>query len=523
MNADLVIADVAVVDGTGAARQDGWVAVIDERISAVGRSGEPAPQASRTITSAGAVVAPGFIDVHNHSDLSPMTVPAMPSTLRQGVTTVVVGNCGFSPFPLSSWDEALWFAFADADQHPRPSWSGWSDYLDAIDAARPAVNVATLVGHGSVRREVLGDERRPPDASELDRMAGITRDAVADGAFGMSTGLIYVPGMYSQTDEIVALARATAEAGGLYASHIRGEGRDLWDAIGEALRVGAEAGLPVHVSHLKCETAHVWGRTDDLLAMLHNAPNATGDQYPYEAWNSYLSTFLPPWAPVAEVRAIAARDHDRLREAVEHGEPDFQSSVDGVGWDRIVLETAPEDRWRGRDVAAIATDLGMEPFDAVVELLGRQSDISCIGHAMSPEDVRAILADPEVFVASDAWATAPDGPGGDLPVHPRGYGTFPRALALAREEGLLPLEAMVRKMTSLPAERFGLRDRGRVAAGAVADLVVFDPETVRDTATYEEPHVFPAGFRAVIVNGTVAWSDGSTHVERSGRALRRSA
>jgi N-acyl-D-amino-acid deacylase len=516
--ADLVITGT-VIDGSGAVGYPGWVAVDGDRIAAVGRSEEPAPQATQMVT--GAAVAPGFVDVHNHSDLSPMIVPEMPSTLRQGVTTVVVGNCGFSPFPLSSWEEALWFAFAEADAFPKPSWRGWADYLDAIDEARPAVNIATLVGHGSVRREVLGEDKRPPEPAELDRMVGITRDAITDGAVGMSTGLIYVPGMYSRIDEIVALAQGAAAAGGLYASHIRGEGRDLFTAVSEALEIGVRAELPVHVSHLKCETNLVWGRTDDLLAMIREAPDATGDQYPYEAWNSYLSTFLPPWAPVAQVREIAARDRERLRVAVEHGEPDFQSSIDGVGWDRIVLETAPEERWRGLDVAAIADDLGLEPFDALVELLGRDPEISCIGHAMSPADVRAILADPEVFVASDAWATAPDGPGGDLPVHPRGYGTFPRALALARDEGLLPVGAMVRKMTSLPAERFGLRDRGRIEAGAAADLVIFDPATIRDTATYEDPHAFPEGISAVVVNGKVAWSKGDARIERAGRALRQ--
>ncbi len=516
--ADLLITGT-VIDGSGEPGFLGWVAVDRGRIAAVGRSEAPAPQASREV--AGGAVSPGFIDVHNHSDLSAMIVPEMPSTVRQGVTTVVVGNCGFSPFPLSSWEEALWFAFADSDAFPRPSWRGWADYLDAIDEARPAVNIATIVGHGSVRREVLGDDQRAPEPAELDRMVGLTRDAIADGAVGMSTGLIYVPGMYSRTDEIVALARGAAEVGGLYASHIRGEGRDLFTAVSEALEIGAKAELPVHVSHLKCETDLVWGRTDDLLAMIRDAPDATGDQYPYEAWNSYLSTFLPPWAPVGQVREIAARDRDRLRAAVEQGEPDFQSSIDGVGWDRIVLETAPEARWRGLTVAAIADDLGLEPLDALVELLGRDPEISCIGHAMSPEDVRAILADPEVFVASDAWATAPDGPGGDLPVHPRGYGTFPRALALARDENLLPLEVMVRKMTRLPADRFGLRDRGRIEPGAVADLVVFDPATIRDTATYEDPHSYPEGIDAVIVDGTVAWSSGDATIQRAGKALRR--
>jgi N-acyl-D-amino-acid deacylase len=519
--ADLLISGATVVDGTGAAGFEGWLAVTGGRIERVGRSEEAAPQASREIVADRAVVSPGFVDVHNHSDLSPMILPQMPSTVRQGVTTVVVGNCGFSPFPLSSWEEALWFAFTEADAFPRPAWSGWADYLGAIDEAHPAVNIATLIGHGSVRREVLGDEQRPPSPTELDRMAGMVRDAVVDGALGVSTGLIYVPGMYSRTDEIVALARGAAGAGGLYASHIRGEGRDLFPAVNEALDIGVRAELPVHVSHLKCETDLVWGRTNDLLSAIHDAPDATGDQYPYEAWNSYLSTFLPPWAPVGQVGEIAAREPERLRAAVEHGEPDFQSSIEGVGWDRIVLETAPETRWRGLSVGAIADDLGIDPFDALVELLGRDPEISCIGHAMSPEDVRAILGDPEVFVASDAWATSPTGPGGDLPVHPRGYGTFPRALALGREEHLLPLEAMVRKMTSLPAERFGLRDRGRIEAGAVADLVVFDPAKIRDTATYEDPHLFPEGIRSVIVNGTIAWSENDGTIERAGKALRR--
>jgi N-acyl-D-amino-acid deacylase len=519
--ADLLISNSTVVDGSGAPRFDGWVAVSGDRIDAVGRAVEMPPAAAREIDGCGMTVAPGSIDVHNHSDLSPLTLPEMPSTIRQGVSTVVVGNCGFSPWPLSSWEEALLFAYADVDGFPEPSWRRWSDYLDAIDEARPAVNVATLIGHGSIRREVLGDEQRPPTPEELDRMTAIARDAVQDGATGVSTGLIYVPGMYSHTDEVVALARAAAASGGLYASHIRGEGRDLFQAVDEALTIGALAELPVHISHLKCETQLVWGCADRLLEALHDASDATGDQYPYEAWNSLLSSLLPPWAPVASVRELAATDHERLRTAVEVGEPDFQSSVEGVGWERIVLETAPEARWRGLDVAAVAEDLGLSPFDAFVELLDRGPEVSCIGHAMARDDVLAILRDPDVFVASDASATSPSGPGGELPVHPRGYGTFPRALALARDEGLLPLETMVRKMTSLPADRFGLRDRGRIEANAYADLVLFDPATVRDTATYEQPHAFPEGISTVIVNGVVAWSNGDAAIARAGRALRR--
>jgi N-acyl-D-amino-acid deacylase len=516
---DLVVANATVIDGTGSPGVPGWVGVEGDRIAGVGR-GDP-PAAARTIDGRGLVVAPGFVDVHNHSDLSPFVLPTMPSTVRQGVTSIVVGNCGSSPFPLSSWDEGLSLSYAAPGDRPRPTWAAWGDYLDAIDEARPAVNVATLVGHGSVRREVLGDARRPPSDDELARMRTLVREAVADGAAGLSTGLIYVPGIHADTDEVIALARAAAGAGGLYASHIRGEGRDLFRAVDEALAIGAAAELPVHVSHLKCETSLVWGRADELLARLVDAPDATGDQYPYEAWNSSLSSLLPPWAPAERVAEIAAEDPERLRAAVETGEPDFQSSVEGVGWDGIMLETAPEARWRGRSVAAVGTERGIDPFDAMVELLTADPEISCIGHAMAPDDVRAIVADPGVFVASDASATAPDGPGGDLPVHPRSYGTFPRALALARDEGLLPMEAMIRKMTSLPADRFGLTGRGQIEPGAFADLVVFDAETIRDTATYEDPHVFPEGLVAVVVNGEVAWSDGSPSIACAGRALRR--
>jgi len=374
-----------------------------------------------------------------------------------------------------------------------------------------------------VRREVLGDERRHPTHRELDRMRGLVREAVAEGAVGVSTGLIYVPGIYSATDEVVALAAASGDAGGLYASHIRGEGRDLFRAVDEVLAIGSRAGLPVHVSHLKCESSRVWGRAGEVLAKLHDAPDATADQYPYGAWNSSLASLLPPWAPVADVDAIAGAEPARLRAAVEVGEADFQSSVDGVGWDQIVLVTAPEDAWRGRSVTQVAATLGLDPFDAFVELLRRDPEVSCIGHAMSDDDVDTILGDPEVFVASDASATAPDGPGGELPVHPRDYGTFPRALAAAREHALLPLEAMVRKMTSLPAARFGLRDRGELRAGAGADLVVFDAAAIRDTATYEAPHAFSTGISHVFVNGAHAWWDEhADHTERAGRALRRS-
>ena len=517
---DLVITDAVVVDGTGAPGFRGWVGVRGDRIAVVGHDGMPVPEAARTIDAAGQVVAPGFIDVHNHSDLSPFVLPAMPSAIRQGVTTVVVGNCGLSPWPLAGYPEAVELAYADPAEHPAPSWRSFGDYLAAIDEAKPAVNVAALVGHGAIRLEVLGSERRAPDATELARMRGLVADALDAGAVGLSTGLIYAPGIHATTEEVIALAEESATRGGIYASHIRGEGRDLFRAVDEALEIGRRAGLPVHISHLKCESSRVWGRAGELLERIHSAEDATGDQYPYAAWNSSLASLFPPWAPPAELERVArdATTRDRLRRAVEDGEDDFQSSIDGVGWDRIVIVGTKDHRWRGLDVATIAEEMGFDPFAAAVRLLVEDPSTSCIGHAMHDDDVRTIVADPEVFVASDGSAIDPASPAGSLPVHPRDYGTFPLVLArYVREEGVLSLEAAIRKMTSLPADRFGLTARGRIAEGDFADLVVFHPETVSDQATYEEPQRFPTDVQAVLVNGVIA-----DEAARAGSALRSS-
>jgi len=516
---DVLIHDVTVVDGTGAPGFAGAVGLTGERIAWLGREGAEAPPAAARVDGRGSTLTPGFVDVHNHSDLSPLILPTMPSTLRQGTTTVIVGNCGSSPWPLAGWDECVGLAYASAADHPPPAWTSWADYLDAIDAGRPAVNVATLVGHGSVRREVLGLDRRPPDAAELGRMAGLVGEAVSAGAVGVSSGLVYAPGIYAATDELVALARASASQDGVYASHIRGEGRDLFDAVAEAIRIGRQADLPVHVSHLKCESSRVWGRADDLLRTIHDA-GATGDQYPYPAWNSSLESLLPPWAPVADVAATAATEHDRLRDAVERGEPDFQSSVDGVGWDRIVISETRDARWNGMDIAAIGDEMERDPFDAMIALLAAAPATACIGHAMHDDDVRTILADPRVFVASDASAIDPASPAGELPVHPRDYGTFPRALAMARDERLLPIEAVVAKMTSLPAGRFGLPDRGRIIEGAFADVLLVDPAGVRDAATFASPHAFPEGIERIWVNGATVWEAGQDAIARHGRAIR---
>ena len=518
---DLVVTDALIVDGRGAAPFEGSLGVRGDRIVWIRGVGTDPPDAARTIDARRLVVAPGFIDVHNHSDLSPFVSPDMPSAIRQGVTTVVVGNCGTSPWPLAGWRDANRMASGDPAR-AAPAWNGFGDYLDATQAVHPSTNIAALVGHGAIRQEVMGLERRPPSPDELRAMRRLVAEAMAAGAFGLSTGLIYVPGIHSETDEIVALAEEAGRSGGIYASHIRGEGAHLFRAVDEAIAIGRRAGLPAHLSHLKCETSLVWGRTAELLERLHGEDDVTGDQYPYAAWNSSLASLLPPWTPVEDLAPAAAEEGERLRSAVEEGAPDFQSSVDGVGWDRIVITGTSDERWLGLTVDAIARSTGVEPFDACVQLLIDDPSTSCIGHAMDEADVRAILADPDVFVASDGAAISPTGPAGHLPVHPREYGTFPRALAIVRDERLMSLPMVVRTMTSLPADRFGLRERGRLTEGAFADLVLFDADRIRDTATYDAPHRFPQGITSVVVNGAIAWEQGKHAIERLGRVLRRS-
>ncbi len=507
---DVLIDGALIVDGSGRPSFRGAVGVTADRIAFVRPEEAPTetPEAAHHIDAAGRALAPGFVDVHNHSDLAPLVEPEMASAVRQGVTTLVVGNCGSSPWPRAGAPECALLVGGDPGSREL-GWPSFGSWMEAMAARRPAVNMAALVGHGAVRLEVMGRDRRAPTGKELRAMRAMVAEAMQDGAAGLSTGLIYVPGIYSVTDEIVALAGEVAATGGIYASHIRGEGANLFAAVDEAMRIGRLAGLPVQVSHLKCETAPLWGRTDTLLARFHGGDDVTADQYPYTAWESGLESLLPPWAPVAEVATIARAEHDRLKRAVEEGEPDFGSCVTGVGWDRIVVEGGPVPAEEGRSVAQVAAERGLDPFDAFVALLREKPDTGCIGHAMAEDDVRAILADPGVMVASDGMAMSPTGPLGSQPVHPRSYGTFPRVLGTYVRAGVLSLEAAVRKMTALPAARFGLRDRGELREGAFADLVLFDPSTIEDTAVFGAPHSFPRGIDMVLVNGEVAWDSGA--------------
>src|SRR5213593_719211 len=494
---DLKIEGATVIDGTGTAGSRVDVGVTDETITAVGDLSRE--RAGTTLNATGKVLTPGFIDMHSHSDWRLWANRRAESKIRQGVTTEVVGNCGFSPAPVSpEFREDLRGFALYVPKGMTFEWPSFGDYLRAFDADGTAVNVVHLVGHGTLRIAAMGFARRSPTSGELTRMQRLMGEAMEDGAWGLSTGLIYAPGSYADTDEIVAIARAAARQRGFYASHIRGEGATLLDAVSEAIRVGREAEMSVQVSHVKAAGRPNWGNVPRALALI-DAARAEGldvraDVYPYTASSTTLRTLLPDWALEGGIDAMLKRLTDpaeraRVRAAVES--PSAESLVNRVGWENVMISyCAKRKDAEGKRLSEIGRIRGIDPIDAAMELIVEEAGKAyMILFQLDEADLRTALVHPHVMIGSDGSSLAPYGPLGEGKPHPRSYGTFPRVLGeYAREQRTLPLATAVHKMTGLPAARLGLRDRGVVRPGARADLVVFDARRVADRATYEDPH-----------------------------------
>lgn len=499
---DIVIRNARVLDGAGNPWFHADVAVKDGRIAAIGRLGEA--QAGRTIDAKGRILAPGFIDVHTHVEGAVEKVPRGDNYLLDGVTTIVTGNCGSSEVNLAEW-------FASLEQRGL------------------GLNLASLIGHNSVRREVMGTANRQATPEELSRMSELVERAMKDGAAGFSTGLIYIPGTYSNTEEVVALAKAAAKHGGVYASHMRDEGARILEAIHEAARVGVESGLPVQISHFKIDTPRLWGASAKSLALVEEY-RAKGldivvDQYPYDRSSTNLGITLPAWALADGQEKIRERLNDpatRRKIAAE-----MKTILKGLGHKDYSYATVasyrPNKAWEGKNIAEITAMRGgnRKRLDSQIETIFeimRRGNAQMVFHSMGEEDVERIMRYPNTAVASDGGIRE----FGQGTPHPRSYGTNARVLAeYVRKRGTLTLEDAVRRMTSLPARTFGFKDRGSIHEGAAADLLLFDPLKVRDKATYAQPHQYSEGFDFVMVNGVVMVEEGVLTSNRGGRVLRR--
>jgi len=526
---DLKVEGATVVDGSGAPGSRGDVGIRDDTIVAVGDlSREPA---GTRLAAPGRVVAPGFIDMHSHSDWRLWVNRRAESKIRQGVTTEVVGNCGFSPAPAATehLDELRGFALyvpAGMDF----AWRSFAEYLRALDREGTALNVVQLVGHGTVRVAAMGFADRAPDAVELARMERLLDEAMEAGAWGLSTGLIYAPGSYATTGEIATLARIAGRHRGFYASHIRGEGAALLQAVAEAITVGRDGGLPVQVSHLKAAGRPNWGKVASALTLIDTARaeglDVMADVYPYTASSTTLRTLLPDWALAGGVEAMRARLADpavraRIRHELE-APPGGQSLLDRVGWDNVMISYCEERKdAEGKRLSEIAAARGEDPITTALELIAAEgAKAYMILFQLDEADLRRALTHPAVMIGSDGSALAPYGELAAGKPHPRSYGTFPRVLGeYVRDQRVLPLAQAIHKMTGLPARRLGLRDRGVIAPGARADLVVFDPRRVADRATYDAPHRYPQGVEHVVVNGRFVVKDGEHTGSLPGRVL----
>jgi len=517
---DLTIVNGTVFDGTGGVpvRQD--IGVRDGRIAALG--GLVAAESAATIDAGGSQVCPGFIDAHSHSGKRLLIEPSARSKIFQGVTTEVLGNCGTSPAPITGKYRR---GTGELARLLPGTWQSVAEYRALWEQVRPAVNGVLLVGHNNLRGAVVGYAARAATDAELREMTHLLEAGLAEGARGLSTGLIYTPGMFAAPGEISVLAAAAAGHGGVYTSHMRNEGELLLASIDETLAVGRETGIKVQISHLKARGADNWSLLDTGLERIRSA-RAQGvpvcaDRYPYIASSTTLDVVFPKWmmdgghdAELARLRDPA--DRARLREELLAGRmEDYWGTI-------LVCGTSHPDnkRFQGKKLTQIADALDLEPVDALLRIVeADELGTGAVFFGMCEENLAKVLAEPYVMIGSDASVRAPTGPLSHDHPHPRGYGSFPKFLRAALDGKTVALPEAIRKMTGLPAAQFGLGDRGVIAMGKAADLLVFDPATVRDRATYEQPHQLAAGIAHVIVNGVPAVRDGELTGQRAGQLL----
>jgi dihydroorotase/N-acyl-D-amino-acid deacylase len=529
---DVLIVGGHVVDGTGSPWYAADIGVRDGRIVAIGRlAGAPAKQ---TIDAAGRVVAPGFIDMLGQSELTVLVEPTLPSKIFQGITTEITGEGG-SVAPLN---DAIIKADKVSYDHLKitPDWRTYAQYFARVEKQGMGINMAHYVGATQVRRMVLGDDNRQPTPAELERMKALVREAMEQGAVGVSTSLQYAPAPYAKTEELIALAGEASRYGGVYATHMRSEGDTVLDALDEAVRIGREAKIPVEIWHIKAAGKRNWGRMKEIVTRIEDARrqgvDITADTYGYTAWFNSFSAFIPPWAHDGGDEKLIERLKDPQARARIRAD---MLNADDRSWDNEWQEiTGPESvligavqnpalkSIQGKTVADVAREWKLDPIDALCEILIRDHAFTEVAvFAMSEADVSMAVAQPWVAFNNDSQGTAPTGLLGEEHPHPRAYGTFPRVLRkFVREDKLITLEEAIRKMSALPAQKLRLADRGVLKSGMWADIVVFDPATVTDVATFAEPNQLSKGMDYVLVNGVPVIAQGTATGARPGRILR---
>ena len=512
----LKIVNGRILDGSGSAAFRADIGICGDRIARVGDLAR-AP-AGVTVDAGGRYVCPGFVDVHSHSDAYLLIEPSAPSKLFQGITTEVVGNCGASAAPLTG---AYRMPSDWADKSYPGQWHTVAEYRELLARVVPAPNVVLLVGINALRAGVAGYEDRPVRPDELAAMIRLLEQSMDEGACGLSTGLIYAPGMFASREEVAALARVVARRGGIYTSHMRSEGARLLEAIDETLAVGAETGVTVEISHLKTSGRDNWRLAEPALERIRRARErgvrVAADKYPYTASCTDLDVIFPRWAAEGGREAVLRRLRDPAARARLRGE--LRDSRSAEDWASIMIGSTRRAEFRGRRLSEIAQALEMEPVDAALALIDRDElGTSGIFFGMSEDNLWTMLREPYVMLGTDASLRAQSGPLSQDHPHPRAYGSFPLFLKAALSGKTVPVEEAVRKTTSLPAEHFGLTGRGRIAEGGFADVVIFDG-SITDTATYAEPHQLARGVEHVIVNGVITLSAAQLTGQRGGRFL----
>jgi N-acyl-D-amino-acid deacylase len=536
----LIVKGGTVVDGTGKPARVADVGVSDGIVTALGHLDRQ--QAHRSLLADGLVVAPGFVDIHSHSDVTILINPRAESKIRQGITTEVTGNCGITaaPLPDSHRRELLDFlsmTFGISGSEALAwDWRSFGDYLDHLRRRPLGINLAPLVGHTTLRIAAMGAANRPATDEELAALEALLEQSLDEGAFGLSSGLEYPPASYSTPAEMIRLGRVVARHGSLYATHLRSEDLCLWEAVAEAVQVGEESGCRVEISHLKLGGVRNWGQASRLLASLDAARErgveVTWDQYPYVAWGSGLIDYLPPWVAADGRQALAERLVDgatrrAIRVEVEEAVRQGRHPLCAAPWDTVrvaLVESASNRPLEGRTIAQIADEQSRDPLDVAMDLLADEKGaVKTLVFCVDEDDVRTIMRHPLTAIATDGRAMAPYGPLGRGMTHPRYYGTFPRVLGrYVRGEKLLSLESAIHKMTLMPARRIGLHDRGRIAPGMAADLTIFDPATIQDHATFEQPREYPTGIAWVILAGEIVVDHGQHTAQMRGQVLKRS-